>query len=348
MIYIEKSNVPIAAFQLQLANWDFATLVKASADQLTQTDKLISCDVSTDCQLTLSGKGEVHLEAVVKQLQASHQFPIEIIDRFVRYRECITDPDRQIARTISSNKLNILAGTAEVIHPHLLTDIEDNVLQNMSEPERTQYLQREYQWSIADSPRIWSSMSDNHINYLINATTNVPHMDTIREQCTQGFIEACAEGVLAGEPIRGVKLNLIEATVPALPRMRSSGQITQVISNLIKGIMLISKPQLAQPIYELKLSPLANQHKSILIDILKRRRAIIEDSTLQANEMLAYLPVAKSFGLAAELGKFGWQNLKVDLALTGWDLLTDSPSECKQLIETIRKRKGLKRKPLQH
>lgn len=79
---------------------------------------------------------------------------------------------------------------------------------------RARVLANEYGWDNAEARRIWCFGPDaSDPNMLIDATKGVQYVNEIKDSCVSAFQWATKEGVCTGEAMRGVRVNILDATV---------------------------------------------------------------------------------------------------------------------------------------
>ena len=79
---------------------------------------------------------------------------------------------------------------------------------------RGRILTDKFKWDAADATKIWCFGPDTTgPNVLVDLSTGVQNLNEIRNSCVEGFQWATPTGVLIGERMRGVRINLLDATV---------------------------------------------------------------------------------------------------------------------------------------
>ncbi|MEM3941455.1 MAG: elongation factor EF-2, partial [Candidatus Bathyarchaeia archaeon] len=142
------------------------------------------------------------------------------------------------------------------------------------------------------------------------------------------------------EPIKGVKVRILEAQVAKDPALRGPAQITPAIRKGILGAILTSKPVLLEPIYKIEIStPL--ELVGECVNIVRKRRGKISSSEYKGfiTVVSGFIPVAETFGLTQEMrsatsGRAFWQ-----CSFSHWERVPENVTS--ELIKQIRKRKGL-------
>lgn len=162
----------------------------------------------------------------------------------------------------------------------------------------------------------------------------------VSEALISGFNWACRNGPLCGQPLRGVRVNLIDA--PADENLDNVGiaQISRTMRRATLGSFLTADPVLLEPIFRVEVS-VPTQWIGTCINAITRRRGKI-DSIKQKGATAAIagcIPVARTFGLATDLrsatsGHAFWQ-----LVFHHWERMPDSHSA--ETVQKLRHKKGL-------
>jgi elongation factor 2 len=155
-----------------------------------------------------------------------------------------------------------------------------------------------------------------------------------------GFRWACGAGPLSDEPLRGLKVKLMDAKLHEDPVHRGPAQVMPAIRRAIFGSFLRSNPIILEPIYRIQVSVPVQWVGDVSSLITRKRGRIL--SSGQKGAMLAvdgYIPVSETFGLAADLrsstsGHAFWQS-----QFDHWDKVPENLAA--KIISDIRKRRGL-------
>lgn len=235
-------------------------------------------------------------------------YKIQTSDKFVSYKEIVKRSSVKICIAKSANKHNLLYGLAEPISNELTTAIEaGKVTPDMDFKNKTQILVGEFGWDPSDTLNLWALGPDHSgPNVLVNVvTTEVRFVNEIRDAVTSGFEWATKEGVLAGENMRSVRMNLIDVSLHSDVIHRGGGQIIPAARRLFHGCQLTAEPTLQEPMYLFELN-LLSSYKDVVSSLLAAKRASIieeEETTLLSSwsKLKGYLPVVESFGMILSL-----------------------------------------------
>jgi len=144
--------------------------------------------------------------------------------------------------------------------------------------------------------------------------------------------------------VRGIKVILHDAVVHEDPVHRGPGQIYPAVRNAIWAGMLSARPTLLEPLQKLDIRTPMDYVSNIAAIIARKRGRILEVlSQGMMARVIAEVPVAESFDLAAELrsataGRAFW-----GVEFSRWAPVPDSMLS--DLIKKIRQRKGLPPSP---
>jgi elongation factor 2 len=146
-----------------------------------------------------------------------------------------------------------------------------------------------------------------------------PYRHEVKSAVVSGFNFATQEGVLCGEPVRGVRFNLVDTTLHPDARRRGAGQIIPTARRGVWAALMTAQPRLMEPVYLIEARAneanidaacaLIAQRRGQVLSPHPDRRTNVNDSTggltTDHNEpkhaIVAYLPVAESLGFWAAL-----------------------------------------------
>lgn len=291
----------------------------------------------------ISGMGPLHLEIVLTLLKENYGLEVETSPPIVVYRETIRAASKVIEGK-SPNKHNKLYISVEPLNEETIQLIQQGIItEDMDSRERAKILRDKAGWNYDEARRIWAI--DENFNIIVDKTVGVQHLREIKDTIIQGFRLAMAEGPLAMEPVRGVKVILHDAIVHEDPAHRGPAQIYPAVRNPIYGGMLMAKPTLLEPLQKLDIRcPM--DFMSSVISVITRKRGkvldVIQHGSTQVR-IIAEIPVAESMDLANELrsataGRAFWGT-----EFSRWAPVPDSL--LMDLVKKIRQRKGLKPEP---
>lgn len=254
----------------------------------------------------LSGMGELHLEIALNQLKKLCSFDFEVSSPRVVYME-----------TIEKNGIVALAKSPN----------KQNSFWVQAAPDGKE---------IEDSGGILSI--DEHRNLLLDRSGKTePVSEEALEAVIGGFEFACKAGPLCGEPVRHLKIDLVDLQ---LGEEFNSAELMHGIGKAIFGSFLTAQPILLEPVYKIIIT-VASELTSETSRILTSRRGkvtLFEQKGL-LTVISGFIPVSETFGFSKELrtatsGRAFWQSI-----FDHWEKLPLKLSL--QVITDLRQHKGL-------
>jgi len=288
----------------------------------------------------LSGMGELHLEIAVKFLQDYAGGDLEIIASkpIVVYRESVASQGIS-AMGKSPNKQNKLWVQVEPLEEKAIQLIEKGeIYEEMNRKQLATILNKEVGWPAEEAKNVWTI--EDHKNMLIDMTKGIQYLGEAKDLIVSGFKWGCENGPLAEEPMRGVKVKLMNAQLHEDPIHRGPAQIMPVTRRAMFGSFLTANPVLLEPIYKVSVT-VPSQYVGEVSSIITRNRGRILSSEQKGpiTMIYGYIPVAETFGLAAEMrsatsGRAFWQS-----TFGHWEKVPEN--KALPAIQEMRKRRGL-------
>ena len=287
----------------------------------------------------LSGMGELHLEIAVKFLKEyGGGFELITSQPLVVYRETVSS-EGVIAMAKSPNKHSRFWVQVAPLEQNVVDLMESgNLFEAMGKKRITETLRNEAGWSAKESKNVWSLQE--HRNILVDLTKGIQYLREAKETISSGFRWAAKNGPLADEPIRAVKVKLLDAKLHEDPVHRGPAQLMPAMKRAFWGSFLSANPVLSEPIYKIGVS-VPHQFVGEVTGLITRKRGRILSSEQKGpiTNVTGYIPVSETFGLSAEMrsatsGHAFWQT-----QFDHWEKVPESISM--EVITSIRKRRGL-------
>jgi elongation factor 2 len=287
----------------------------------------------------IAGMGQLHLEIALWDLQ-QRTGGLEVVTSppIVVYRETI----RKAAGPFegkSPNKHNRVYVKVEPLSKETMELLErGEIYDGQDWRARAKILREKAGWDSDEARNIWAI--DEHLNIFVDASRGLQHLREVKDTLIAGFTWTVSEGPLCREPMRGVKVVLVDAQIHEDPAHRGPAQMMPALKDAIMCSFLSAKPTLLEPIVriEAKCPP---DYISGLTKVVVTRRGRILD--LSSSGMLMALkgemPVAETFDLANEIrsataGRAFWA-----LEVRGWEAVPEGMLH--QVVMKVRERKGL-------
>jgi len=178
-------------------------------------------------------------------------------------------------------------------------------------------------------------------------------LNDIKDSIVSSFNEGVGHGVLCGEPLRGIKFDLLDAHLHRDSVHRGPAQICPATQRLLQAAQLSAQPRLMEPIF---LTEIATSQKALsgIYYVLNARRAKILETVDKgvggAFLVRAHLPVIESFGLTNALREATSGNAFPQCTFSHYELMPGDPLDVSKpsialtQVQNIRKRKGMSEK----
>ncbi|MDH5769936.1 MAG: elongation factor EF-2, partial [Candidatus Bathyarchaeota archaeon] len=288
----------------------------------------------------LSGMGQLHLEIATTWIKKTG---IEIItsEPTVIYRESIKSSGGPY-ESKSPNKHNKVFIVVEALKPEVLELVKKGVVSEGSDRKKMASILRDHGWETKEARGVWAM--DPHGNIFTNISKGVQRLDQVKGSITIGFVDAMDEGPLAGEPVRGVKVKLMDASIHEDPVHFGPAQLIPATRHGIFAAMLSADPILLEPLLKINVKTPMEEVGSVTSIVSQKRGKIL---SVEQRDRLAYitgeLPASETFDISdvmrsATGGKAFWGT-----EFSRWE--TVSPSMKTQLIQELRRKKGLSPSP---
>jgi len=287
----------------------------------------------------LSGMGELHLEIACKFLR-DYSSGLEIITSkpIVMYRESVSG-EGVSAMAKSPNKHNRFWVQVEPLEEHVIEMIEKGeIAEEMGRKRIGTILYEEAKWPAEEAKNVWTI--EEHKNILLDLTKGIQFLQEARDMIISGFRWACGSGPLCEEPMRGVKVKLVDVQLHEDPVHRGPAQIMPAIRRALLGSFLTAGPALLEPIYKIGVSvPVQWVGEVSNMIVRKRGRILASEQKGPITMITGYIPVAETFGLSADMrsatsGHAFWQS-----TFDHWEKVPENVAS--NVIKEIRERRGL-------
>ena len=287
----------------------------------------------------LSGMGELHLEIAVKFLK-QYGGGLELLTSrpIVVYRESIAGTG-VVAMAKSPNKHSRFWIQVEPLDQNVVELMEKGELfEAMGKKRINSTLREEAGWSAKEARNVWAL--EEHKNILLDMTKGIQYLREVKETVNSGFRWAAKNGPLSDEPIRGIKVKLLDAKLHEDPVHRGPAQIMPAVKRAVWGSFLTAQPILSEPVYKIGVS-VPQQFVGEVTGLITRKRGRVTASEQKGpvTMITGFLPVAETFGLSADMrsatsGHAFWQT-----QFDHWEKVPESIAM--EVIAEIRKRRGL-------
>ena len=305
---------PVVTLALEPKNPQDIPVLLEGLERLTAEDPnlKISTDKETG-EYLLSGMGELHLEIALTQLKNTCKIDIAVSSPRVVYMESVQKKG-SLALAKGPNKQDCFW------------------IQVMPETEETPNSSLD-----GDCSNVLSI--DEHRNILVDCKNKTAEIsEEALEAIIAGFEYACRAGPLCGEPMRHLKVNLVDFQLGKAEVVGT--EIMRGIGKAIFGSFLTADPVLFEPIYKIIISVASelSGESSRMLSTRRGKVTLFEQKGLQ-NVITGFIPVSETFGFSKELrsttsGRAFWQTF-----FDHWEKMPQKLAE--EVILDLRRRKGL-------
>jgi len=320
MVPFESINYvsePVMTVAVEPKNPKDILAILKSLNKITIEDPNLAFSVDKQTgEYLLSVMGELHLEIALSQLKkVSSGLEVSVSRPRVVYRESVTKKGTA-ATAASPNRLNKFTIQVEP-----------------EEEERAKLL------CVDESSTVLSV--DEQRNVLVNCSGKTEQInEELLESVIAGFEFACEAGPLCGEPMRHVKVDLVDLQVSENLEQRGPTEVMRGVGKAIFGSFLTAKPVLLEPVYKIVITvttDLAGECSRI-IETKRGKISSFEQKGL-LTVITGHIPVSETFSLSKEMrsatsGRAFWQNI-----IDRWAQVPEKLAA--KVILAVRKRKGL-------
>ncbi|MDI6819729.1 MAG: elongation factor EF-2 [Candidatus Hodarchaeaceae archaeon] len=331
---------PVVTVAVEPKNFQDLPRLVTELKKISREDPNVRVKINEETgEYLVSGMGELHLEIVEYRLKEAG-LEVKASEPIVVYRETVTSEAGPVEGK-SPNKHNRFMISVEPIEPEVIKAIEEGKVYVKQERKERANVLRELGWDTDAARGIVTIVGPN---VLTDVTKGVQYMREVEDYVIEAFTEVVNEGPLMREPTRGLKVLITDASLHEDSVHRGPAQIVPAVRRAIQAAMLMANPIVLEPILKLEVRvPQEFLGGSTKVVQGRRGRIISMESEEDIAVIRASLPVANSFGLAAEMrseteGRAIWG--------TEFDRFEPMPRELQeQTIRETRKRKGLKPEP---
>ncbi|KAL2784233.1 hypothetical protein BJX66DRAFT_91048 [Aspergillus keveii] len=207
-------------------------------------------------QYVIQGFGELQVQKTVDELRSClNGVPLQISEPLFRYREGIKSPSDKICMAKSPNKKIRLYVRASPLPEQLTKEISSGEIPTTRNSYRRRtYLATHHAWPIRDASKIWSfAPLGTGPNILIDSTVAVQYVSEARDSLTSGFQWSVLEGPLCEEPLRGVRIDVMDLVMMTDAIHRGGGQVIPTMRRAVYGSILRARPVLFEGVYAVEM-----------------------------------------------------------------------------------------------
>lgn len=320
--------------------------------KLSKSDPLVLCYTEESGEHIVAGCGELHIEICLNDLQNEYaKCEIKKSDPVVTFKETVSEVSSQICLSKSPNKHNRVFMLAEPLGDDLTNAIDnDEVTSKEDSKIRYRKLADKYEWDVNDAKKIWCfGPETTGPNVLVDQTKAVQYLHEIKDSMEAAFQWATKEAVMTEENMRGIRFNIQDVALHADAIHRGGGQIIPTARRVLYAAQLTAAPRFQEPVFLCEIQSPDDAMGGIYQTLTQRRGIVIGEEPVNGTPLVivkAYLPVAESFGFTQALRAATSGRAFPQCVFDHWETITTDPfdatTKAGQLVEQVRKRKGLK------
>jgi len=291
-------------------------------------------------EMLMAGMGVLHLEIATSLLQDQK---LEIITSkpLINYRETVRGRAGPIMAK-SPNRHNKLFVGIEPLTPEVIELIRTGKINENMDKKSLQTIFRDQGWEAEESKRVVAI--DERGNIFVETTKGVQFLQESMDSIRSGFEDIMANGPLAYEFCRGMKIILHHYVPHEDPAHRTYAQLMPASRRAVLGSILSAQPTLLEPMLGIDIKAPSDQIGAIAGVISSKRGKMLKVEQKEVFTIIeGEIPASETFDLSeamrgATAGKAIWN--------THFKSWTPLPSSMVlPVVREIRKRKGLSEDP---
>jgi elongation factor 2 len=290
----------------------------------------------------LSGMGELHIEITTYRIINDHGVDINISEPIVVYRETVEQKSPEFEGK-SPNKHNRFYVEVEPLQKEIVDAMLDGTIPTgkIKDAKALAKTLQEMGMGKDESKKV---VSIEGTNMFLDMTRGIQYLNETMELLIEAFKEVVGRGPRANEPVRGLKVRLVDAKLHEDAIHRGPAQAIPAMRNAIYGAMCLGNTILLEPKQKVTLNVPADIIGNGIQEI-QGRRGIVEDMTQEADlaTITAKAPVAEMFGFAAAIRSATGGRCLWATEHAGFEKL---PNELQgKITREVRTRRGIKPEP---
>jgi len=283
----------------------------------------------------LSGIDPLQIEILTERINM--QIKIKVGEPIIVYREKITKISQDYHTKSSNGHNRMIFRLTPLDDKSVELLLSGEVYPEQNKKDRAKILRDKAGWDAKRARNIWDIYEGN---VLIDSSSGVQRLETIKSYVIGAFRDWVGNCILAKEPALGIQVEFLDAEVHVDPAHRQYNEIASMVYSGLSLCFLSAAPKLFEPIQKVDIKIPAGMAGNIIKILNQHRGQIVEIlSEGQFERVIGKLPVAETVGIADEFrgatqGKafFGYE-------FSGFEPLPPQMQE--SIIMEIRKRKGM-------
>jgi elongation factor 2 len=268
----------------------------------SKEDNTIQVDIDEETgETTVSGLGELHIEAKVERHLEEEGIDIEVSEPIVVFREGITEESPEVMGK-SPNRHNKLEMSVEPISEEVRKFLKEDYEEVKMQADEDHEIRDALIEAGMDDEDADNIMEVYEENIFVNASRGIKNLREIEEYLLDAFKEFCDEGPLAGEPVIGFMVKLHDAKLHEDAIHRGPSQMIPTTKDAMKKGFLQAGPELIEPKQKLRIDTPKDTMGDAMTEVSNRRGDVIDMSEEGDSSVIkCKLPVEELFGFEAAL-----------------------------------------------
>ncbi|ODS42734.1 MAG: elongation factor EF-2 [Candidatus Altiarchaeales archaeon IMC4] len=338
---IKHVSEPVITKAVEPANIKDLAKVVEIMKQVAREDPTVVVKIDEESgEYLMSGMGELHLEVIENRINLGN-VKIKTSPPIVVHRETI-DGKFGVIEGKSPNKHNKFKISVEPLEPKVLEAIVNEDIKSGRRKDKSKDLRAQLSELGMDREEAVRIMDIYQGNIMVDMTRGVQHLDEVMELMLDSFESVMNSGPLAGEPMRGVKVILSDASLHEDAIHRGPAQIYPAVKRPIYACLLRSNPSVLEPMQKVYID-IPQDYMGGVTAELQRRRGLILDMQQKDDLMtiMGKVPVSESFGFSGDIRSASEGHALWSTESAGFEKL---PIELQmKAVTEIRNRKGMKK-----
>lgn len=311
--------------------------------RLSKSDPIIKCTTSENGENIIACVGELHAEVSVNALARFSGIELVVSEPVVPLRETILEASGKVCLKKSANKHNRIYMTAEPLSDELINDLESNEYNVKDAKNLYDLLVKKHNWDPNHARKVWGMAPHlSPSNLIVDCTTGLAYLNEIKSGVISGLLNAVENGIICGEPLRGIRFNIVDVTLHADAIHRGLGQIMPCTRDCIYACVLANNPTLYEPIFSISVATTKDKIGTVYSSISYKRGEILgeesDDGTPTVN-ISGNLPVIESFGFDNYIKQKTSGQAFPSMSFSHWKQMDEKLKN--EYIPKTRQRKGL-------
>jgi len=309
--------------------------------------------IAHDPLLSLSHPNDDVLNLAITTLRQTWPLPNKpaiVSPPFITYAETATAPSNPTPSVKTANRRIHIFIHAQPLASEFATALETNTLPSIPSPSQTDTPEdgRARTTARSTAGRLWR-LDPIDLNIFAEATNSVQYLMMVEDSLCTGFSWACARGPIAGEPLRGVRVELRDFATIAEFRHRGPGQVVPAARKGVYAAVLLGKPRMLRPVCVVVVDCRGEDVERVR-EVFGARR-VEWNKEVEVREVLervvveCEMGVEGTIGLRAELKSAIGADASLTMGFVGWQIVEGDPfdagSKAGKLVRDIRARKGM-------